>query len=76
MDFFDIFLALMDEKQLRRHLATTGRCLIHRGPRLVIILLDTKVPKGNLVVGTRSGKYRIFGGMPLNGSDGCVMPRK
>lgn len=76
VDFFDVFLALVDKKELRRYFPTTRWRLIHWCPRLIVILLDAEIPEGDLIVCPGSGKYRIFGGMPLDGSDWRVVPRK
>ena len=73
MDFLDIFLTLVYEEELRRNVVATFRRVVHR-TRLFVVLLNRKIPKRDLVVCARSCEYRVFRGMPLDSSDGPMMP--
>ena len=66
MHLFDIFLSLMDEKQLGRNtLQLSLRVCVPR--RSVFgIFLNGQVPYSDLVVRTRSDKGTVFGGVPLD----------
>lgn len=43
---------------------------------LVVVLLDRKVPKRDLVVGAGSGEARLVRRMPLDRGDGGGVPRE
>ena len=66
MHLLDIFLSLMDEKQLGRDILQLGlRVCVSR--RYVFgIFLNGQVPYCDLVIRTRSNKGTVFCGVPLD----------
>jgi hypothetical protein len=76
VDFLDVLLPLVDKEQLRRDRERFAIGIEGRGRDLVFVLLDRKIPEGDLVVRARGGEYRRIGRVPLDGCDGCSMPRE
>jgi hypothetical protein len=72
MNLLNILLTLMNEEQLR----WDGLFVRTAGPigRLIIILLDRKIPERHLVVRTGCRKDGIFGWVPFNRRDRGSMP--
>jgi hypothetical protein len=74
MHLFDVFLTLVDEKQLGRDILQLSLrvCVTRRG--VFGIFLNGQVPYCDLVVRTRSNKGTIFFGVPFDGCNWRFVP--
>jgi hypothetical protein len=73
VDLLYITLALVNEQKLRWHLAFAIIAVYHSAC-LVLILLDSKIPKSDLVICTRGGKDGILGRVPFDGRNRRFVP--
>ena len=74
VELLDVFLALVDEQELRGYLQRLAVGVEGGDGRLVLVLLDGKVPEGELVVRARRGEYGWVGRVPFDGSDRGGVP--
>ena len=74
MHFFDIFLSLMNEKELRGHLFSSSKRVVH--PQNLGVLFHSQIPKRDLIISARRSENRIFCWMPFNRGDGLLVPSK
>ena len=72
---FDVLLALVDEEELWRDVTAALRRVAHRA-RLLVVLLNGKVPERDLVVGAGGGEYRVLGRVPFDRGDRAAVPVK
>ena len=68
----NVLLTLVDEEQLRWHVAP-ALSRVHR-TRLLIVLLDRKIPKRDLVVRAGRREDRVLSRMPFDGRNGRRVP--
>lgn len=75
MNLFHVLLALVHEEQLRWYVpAARGRP--SHCTRLLIVLLDRKVPKCDLIVRARCSEDGVVCGVPLDRGNWRPMPSK
>lgn len=75
VDLFDVLLTLVYKEQLGWHVATTLWCIVHCA-RFVVVLLDSEIPKCDLIVRTGGGEDRVLSWMPFDRGDGSSVPRE
>lgn len=74
MHLFDVFLSLMDEKQLGRDILQLSLHVCVPRRSVFGIFLNGQVPYCDLVVRTRSNKSTVFFGVPFDGCNGRFVP--
>lgn len=74
MHLFDVFLSLVDEKQLRRHILQLSIRICVPRRNVFGIFFNGQVPYCDLVVRTRGDKGTVLCGVPFDGCNCRFMP--